>query len=205
MKIIYPIAWFLSRSTAEILGGLKIYGQENIPKTGGFILAPNHISYYDPPFVGGCITRPLHYFAKYELFKNRLFASILRSVNAMPVKRGTIDRQALKMAIEVIKQGHGFTMFPEGTRSKTDKLLKAKPGLGLIAHYAECPIVPAFIVNTNRLRSCLFRKNRVCISFGKPLSANWVMSFGGGKEDYLTISNTVLEKIKELKDNLPLK
>jgi len=116
MKIIYPIAWFISRSTAEILGGLKIYGRENIPKTGGFILAPNHISYYDPPFVGSCVNRPMHFFAKYELFKNRLFASILRSINSIPVKRGTIDRQALKTAIEVTKQGSGLTMFPEGSR-----------------------------------------------------------------------------------------
>ncbi len=204
MKIIYPIVWFFSRSIAEILGGLKIYGRENIPKTGGFILAPNHISYYDPPFVGSCVNRPIHFFAKYELFKNRLFASILRRINSIPVKRGTIDRQALKIAIEVIKQGSGLTVFPEGTRSKTDKLLKAKPGLGLIARQAECPIVPAYIINSNRLKSCLFRKNRVCISFGKPLSANWVKSFGENKEGYMAISNTVLEKIKELKDNLPL-
>ena len=204
MKIIYPIVWFFARSIAEILGGLKIYGRENIPKTGGFILAPNHISYYDPPFVGSCVNRPIHFFAKYELFKNRLFASILRRINSIPVKRGTIDRQALKIAIEVIKQGSGLTVFPEGTRSKTDKLLKAKPGLGLIARQAECPIVPAYIINSNRLKSCLFRKNRVCISFGKPLSANWVKSFGENKEGYMAISNTVLEKIKELKDNLPL-
>jgi len=205
MKIIYPIGWFLSRSTAEILGGLKIYGRENVPKTGGFILAPNHISYYDPPFVGCCINRPIHFFAKYELFKNSFFGAILRRVNALPVKRGVVDRQALKMAIEVIKQGSGLTMFPEGTRSKTDKLLKPKPGLGLIARHAECPIVPAFILNTNKLKSCFFRKNRVHISFGKPLSANWVKSFEKKKEDYLAISNTVLEKISELRDNLLLK
>ncbi len=205
MKIIYPIGWFLSRSIAEIFGGLKIYGRENVPETGGFILAPNHISYYDPPFVGSCINRPIHYFAKYELFKNKLFAIILRKVNALPVKRGTIDRQALKMAIDIIKQGSGLTMFPEGTRSKTDKFLKPKAGLGLIARNAGCPIVPAYICNTNNLKSCIFRKNRVHISFGKPLSANWVMSFGENKEDYLAISTAVLEQISELKDNLPLK
>jgi 1-acyl-sn-glycerol-3-phosphate acyltransferase len=201
MKILYPIGWFLSRSTAEIIGGLKIYGRENVPKTGGFILAPNHISYYDPPFVGSCLSRPIYFFAKYELFKNRIFGFILRRLNALPVKRGVVDRQALKMAIEVIKQGSGLTMFPEGTRSKTDQFLEPKAGLGLIARHAECPIVPAYISNSNRLKSCIFRKNRVHIAFGKPLSANWVKSFEKNKEDYLAISNAVLDQIKELRDN----
>ncbi|RKX24971.1 MAG: 1-acyl-sn-glycerol-3-phosphate acyltransferase [Candidatus Zixiibacteriota bacterium] len=202
MKILFWMGWALSRALFSIGGGLRVFGRENIPSDGGFLLATNHMSYLDPPLVGSSINREVYFFAKRELFHNPLFGRILIRVNAIPVRRGAVDRQALKDSIDIIKKGYGLTFFPEGTRSKTDKLLPPKPGLGLIATHAQCPIVPGAIVGSNHFRSCLVRRNRIIVRFGEPFSADWVNSFDRSKESYMKISEAVMARIAELRENL---
>ncbi len=198
MHILYATGWFLARSFATIAGRIQIFGREHIPRIGGFILATNHISYFDPPVVGSCINRPLYFFAKAELFKNPFFAGILHRVNALPVKRGVVDRKALSLAINTIKNGHGLTMFPEGTRSKNGQLLPPKPGLGLIASRAQCPIVPGYVHGTNTVKKCLTFRDRMFVVFGEPVTAEWVGSIAKEKEGYMEISRAVMSRIAEL-------
>ncbi|MEA2031334.1 MAG: lysophospholipid acyltransferase family protein [candidate division Zixibacteria bacterium] len=202
MKILYWTGWALSRALFKTGGGLRIFGQDNIPKTGGFLLASNHISYFDPPLIGSCTSREVYFFGKRELFRNPLFGQILVRVNTLPVKRGVVDRQAIKTSIDIIRKGYGLTFFPEGTRSKTGKLLPPRPGLGLIATQAQCPIVPSVIVGSNQFRSCMVRKNRIIVRFGEPFPADWVKSFNHTKESYREISQAVMARIAELRDSL---
>jgi 1-acyl-sn-glycerol-3-phosphate acyltransferase len=198
MDILYANGWFLTRCIATLAFRYQISGQEFIPEKGGFILAVNHISYYDPPLAGSAASRKLYFFAKEELFKNPLFGWILRNVNALPVKRGAFDRRAIQLAIKIIRNGNGLTFFPEGTRSRTGNLLPAKPGLGMVAHHAQCPIVPGNIHGSNRIAACLTGREQLRITFGEPFSAAWVASFDASKEAYLEISRTVLNRIGEL-------
>ena len=177
----------------------RISGQENVPREGGFILASNHISYYDPPLVGAWQWREVYFFAKKELFRNRLFGAVITAANSLPVSRGVVDRQALKLAIGVIRAGFGLTMFPEGTRSKTDKFLDPKPGIGIIATRAGCPIVPTYIHGSNRLGDCVRGRAKMSITYGPPLSAEWVKAQGIGKEAYRKIAATVMERICDLR------
>lgn len=199
MKILFWTGWSFFRFVAKIIYRVRVTGTENIPKTGAFILASNHISYFDPPLVGCCITREVYFFAKKELFNFKPFGFVLNRVNARPVKRGAIDRTAIETAVEILKSGNGLTVFPEGTRSKTDDFLPVKPGVGMIARQAEVAIVPAFIHGANRLSDCFWGKTKLTVKYGKPITADWVRSVGFDKEGYLRIADEIMNRIREIK------
>jgi 1-acyl-sn-glycerol-3-phosphate acyltransferase len=199
MKILYWTGWTISRLVAKIIYRVKVSGTNNIPQSGAFILASNHISYFDPPLVGSCITREVYFFAKKELFNFKPFGFVLNRVNARPVKRGVIDRSALETAIEILKAGKALTVFPEGTRSKTDDFLPPKPGIGMIAREAGVSIVPAFIHGANRLSDCFWGKTRLTVKYGGPISAEWVKCQSAEKEGYLSIAGEIMKRIGKLK------
>src|SRR5436190_23431548 len=95
-------------------GGLRSVGEENIPKTGAVIFAPNHVSNLDPPAVAcGTNKRQLAFMAKEELFKG-LFGKLIASVGAYPVKRGEGDTESIRRRIELLEQGRAVLVFPEG-------------------------------------------------------------------------------------------
>lgn len=200
MTIWYRFCWLLSWLIARVVFGARVSGLENVPKEGGFILASNHISLYDPPIAGSQAERELSFFAKSELFETKLLGAFLRSVNSLPVKRGAFDRQAIKASIDSIHRGLGLAVYPEGTRSKTDQFLPPKAGIGLIATRARCPIVPTYITGFDRLRDCLLRKTRASVTFGKPFSAEWVASHPAGKQGYVSIAEAVMVRIAEIRD-----
>ncbi|MCD6249708.1 MAG: 1-acyl-sn-glycerol-3-phosphate acyltransferase [candidate division Zixibacteria bacterium] len=198
-NLVYWSGNLLTRILCLLFFRPRISGQDNVPRKGGFILASNHISYYDPPLVGSWQRREVYFFAKKELFRNWLFGAIITAANSLPVSRGVVDRKAIKAAVEVIQAGFGLTMFPEGTRSLTDQFLDPKPGVGIIAIQAGCPIIPVYLHGSNRLGDCFRGKDKLSVSYGSPLSAEWVRSQGSGKEAYLKIATTVMERISDLR------
>jgi 1-acyl-sn-glycerol-3-phosphate acyltransferase len=199
MKILYYAGWTVTRVLSKLLFRIRVSGQDHIPATGGFILATNHISWYDPPLVGSWATRQVYFFAKSELFKIPILGWAIRRTNALPVKRGTVDRKSIEVSVAVIKQGYGLTFFPEGTRSKSDHFLDPKPGLGLLAIRAACPIVPGYVHGANRLTDCFLGRNRLRVVFGEPFSPDWVAAFPDNKDGYIRLSAAVMERIGELK------
>ena len=200
MKILYWLGWSLTHYVAGPLLGVKVNGLEQVPKTGAFILASNHISYFDPPLVGSWIRRELFFFAKKELFDNKILGPIIWRTNARPVRRGAMDRDALKMSLKVLRDGYGLTVFPEGTRARHGKFLSPKPGIGLIAYQAKCPIVPCYISGANRPKDCILRRTRVTIDYGPPIEADWIKSQPAAKETYLRIAEEVMKRIASIKE-----
>lgn len=204
MTIWYRFCLSLSWLIAKVIFGTRVYGLENVPKKGGFILASNHISLYDPPIAGSQARRELGFFTKSELFETKLIGAFLRSVNSLPVKRGTVDRQSIRLAVDSIHRGLGLAFYPEGTRSKTDQFLPAKPGIGLVAVRANCSIIPTYITGFNRLKDCLLRKTHATVTFGKPFSAEWVMSHPTNKQGYVSIAEAVMARIAQIRDQGPI-
>lgn len=82
---------------------VRVIGRENIPKTGGFILASNHISGTDAVFVYIFMKRPIHYMGKHELFENPLLGWMYTHLNGFPITRGIADKKAVKYAVQVVK------------------------------------------------------------------------------------------------------
>lgn len=188
--MIYKVSKIFIYFIYRIFWRMQTSGLENIPKTGAFIVAANHRSLLDPPLIGSSLSRPVHFLAKQSLFKNPLFAWFIRQLNAHPISR-TGGAGAFKVAYRILKQGGGIAVFPEGTRSPTDELGRAKPGVGLLSFKSKAPVIPAYIHNS--AHTAKFKKIYIC--FGRPIHSD---SF----EDYGELSTAIMEEIKSLKDSI---
>ena len=200
MKLVYYSGWSFFRTITKILFRIKVNGKENFPKTGGFILASNHQSYLDPPVVGSWAPRSVYFMTKAELFENKILGWYLWNTNARPVKRGAMDRHAIKTILGIIADGYGVTIFPEGTRSVTGEFLEPKAGIGMIAKKAQCQIIPTYVSGFNCLKDVFFGKAKLTITYGKPISAEWVMAQEAGKSGYSAIAQHVMDEIQKIKE-----
>lgn len=181
----------------KILFRAEIIGRENMPKDGAVILAANHMSNWDPPFVATFLSRPVSYMAKAELFANPVFGAAIRACHAFPVKRGAADRSAIKAALQVLRQGKCLGLFPEGTRSRNGRMRKAEAGVGLIASLTDAPVVPAAIIGTDHIfaNGGCFPKLKVI--YGKPLR---FLGDHKDKEQLEAFSQSIMDRIAELKE-----
>ena len=145
---------------------MTVLNPENIPsQNGGFIVASNHLTYSDPPVIAAVFKGKFSFMAKSELFKNKLFAWLITKCGAFPVVRGAKDGAAIERAVKDIENNRIFVIFPEGTRSKTGAIARAKSGVALIAGKANAPIVPICIMYgaSGKKRDCT-------VAIGKMLS-----------------------------------
>jgi 1-acyl-sn-glycerol-3-phosphate acyltransferase len=120
----------------------KVEGTENIPLKGGFVVASNHGSNYDPPLLSGAVKRPVAYMAKEELFEIPIFKQAIELYGAYPVKRGAVDRNTIRAALKYLENGWGVGIFISGTRTPDGRVADPKPGAALIAAKAQVPILP---------------------------------------------------------------
>jgi 1-acyl-sn-glycerol-3-phosphate acyltransferase len=182
----------------RLLYGVEVTGRENVPRTGKVIFASNHRSNFDPPILGAVIPREVHFFAKEELFRKRWLGGFIRYLNAFPVRRGQMDREALSRCLNVLKNEGALLFFPEGTRAPADGFLHAKLGIGWLISLSDAPVVPVYLHGTQRLRPGLARRPRYSVVFGKPVAAAELMPESGrGRDLYQTVSDRILERIRE--------
>lgn len=145
-KIALPLIKLIARSKFRIV----CKGKYNIPKNKGFILAANHLSFFDPAVIVSNIDHTVHFMAKSELFQNPALAFLVRNLNAFPVKRGYSDRKALQYAIDVIENGGVLGIFPEGRRVRSAIPENAKTGVAFIAKRTRADILPVCLyINPN--------------------------------------------------------
>src|SRR5690625_3879692 len=102
---LYPLGKALVSALFYPFYRIKVIGKENFPKEGGVLLCTNHIDNLDPPVVGITCPRTVHFMAKEELFELPILKGILPKVKAFPVKRGMSDRQAMRTALSLLKEG----------------------------------------------------------------------------------------------------
>ena len=157
----YSLAKSVVGAALHAATGWNVRGREHVPRTGGFVVASNHISFWDPLLIGAVLPREVHYLAKEELFSNPLFGAAIRSVNAIPIRRGMVDLSGMARAVETLRRGEAMMLFPEGTRMRDGELHPARPGVGMMAVNADVPIVPCYISGSGRPGRWLTRKSRV--------------------------------------------
>ncbi len=137
----------------------KFVGFENAVTDSGCILCANHTSMSDPIFLGVALKRQINFMAKAELFKNRIFSILFKSLGAFAVERGTGDMAAINQAAELVKKGNVLGIFPEGTRNKVGPPKKMKSGVAYIALATKSDILPCAIYREGKYM--LFRKTTV--------------------------------------------
>jgi len=173
--IVRAIAWLIFRITVALLGGFRHEGRENVPKTGGVLITPNHISDADPPIVGIALPRSCYFMAKEELFQIRLIGPFIRLLHGFPVKRYTADRAALRYTEQLLERGEAVVIFPEGKLSEDGKLQEFLPGALLVAQRTGVPIVPTIIEGTDSLMPYgklvpQHAHRRIIVRFGHPVT-----------------------------------
>lgn len=168
-----------------------------MPKTGPFIYASNHKSFFDPPIVGSTTPREIHFAAKKELFDVPVMGKVIRYLNSVPVKRKGFEREALVRLGEVLEKGGAIIIFPEGTRYLDDKLHPPKAGVALMAMKYKVPIVPVFISGSATIRKQVFKRN-LTVTYGKPFLVSDIGELPAGKESYQFVAIYVMKKIAEV-------
>jgi 1-acyl-sn-glycerol-3-phosphate acyltransferase len=185
------------------LGGGRVFGQENMPGKGRFILAPNHVSHLDPPLVSSLSPRRPHTLAKKELFEKSFFDKYFRALGAFPIDRGKADRKAIRHAIELLESEAPLLIFPEGTRSKTGELGQAAIGLGMIAHATKSPIIPVYLRGTDQALSPMnpkFAVVKIEVHYGAPLDLSEEYSRRGDRATIDAIGEKTMTAIAALRD-----
>ncbi len=159
--VVIPVFKLISK----ILYRVQYVGMENVPKTGGIIIASNHYNTFDPGFISVCGVRKIHYMTKEEKFAKPYPNWLYTHANAFPIKRGGADKAAVEFSIKVVEQGFALGIFPEGTRSEDCTPQAPKAGIALIAREAKADVVPVSIYSDGKVK--LFSK--IIVRFGKPI------------------------------------
>jgi 1-acyl-sn-glycerol-3-phosphate acyltransferase len=199
---LYNVIAALSAPVLYGLYRLRVRGRENLPAAGGYVLACNHVSSFDPWPLAMPLW-PKHYLrfmAKSELYWFPL-TLVLRNVGAFPVNRGQHDTAAIERAVGLAREGHVVAMFPEGTR-RTKGLVKrheARPrsGAARIALEAGVPLVPAAVKGTDKLT----RLGALRVAYGEPVAIDDLRD-GELGEAAREATSRLMERILELEASL---
>lgn len=157
----------LARGLCRALGRLDVRGLERVPAHGPAVLAINHRSLIDGPFVFGFVERPMACLVKEEAFVPYLGAW-LRSAGQIPVIRGRIDPRPVRLCLEILRAGGLVGIFPEGTRGD-GTARRAHPGVGYLALRTGAVVLPVACHGTKRLDARLGRPP-MRLTIGAPLS-----------------------------------
>ena len=198
MKFHYRLGWVVARGIARALWGFRGLWSERIPNSGPVVIACNHVSNWDPILVGLGCRREVHFLAKEELFRNPLLRWLIRAYNALPLRRGIVDRRALRLASEVLEGGGALVMFPEGTRSRDGKLGRGKPGVGYLACASGGPVIPAYITGTEALARAFRTRVPVRVAYGEPI---WPEG-REGHDDHMELTERVMGGIAALREEV---
>lgn len=202
MEFVYGFFHFAVKALCDIHFRTGAGGVEQIPREGGFIVAANHASALDPPVVGVMVPRQTAAFARKTLWKGGVISWWLDTVGVIPVDRDSgSDVVAIRRVIHALKQDRGIILFPEGTRTSTGELQRAKAGVGFMACHTGVPVVPARVFGTFEAfgrHGPLRLGTPVSVVFGRPLLPADYDNPSAGRERYQRASERIMSAIAAL-------
>jgi 1-acyl-sn-glycerol-3-phosphate acyltransferase len=195
----WRFARMLMRPVVTLMFQLKVYGAQYVPSRGGVLIVSNHQSYLDPVLLGIFLRRPMAYLAKSELFENKYFAWIIRSLNAFPIRQGAGDIGAVKEIIARLKQGFVTNVFPEGTRTEDGELQPIQAGAALVIRRAGVPVIPCIIEGSFQAwprKKKIFGPYPISVLYGPPLQVEGLK----GEQIIQLIDRTLHQMVAELRE-----
>jgi 1-acyl-sn-glycerol-3-phosphate acyltransferase len=165
-------------TTCVMAPGSYAYGTKRLPRTGGAVLAVNHLSAIDPPLVGSFSNRTLWYMSKSELFDIPIVGEALSWTGAFPIRRGESDRDGMRKARELVRIGHIVGVFVEGTRQRFGYPAEAiHAGALTIALRERVPVIPCGVESFGWSRR---NRRACCVVYGEPMSFDDIAANGRG-------------------------
>ena len=165
--VVKAICWLI----LKIFWRMEIIGIENLPQSGGLIIASNHVSYLDPAVLTASFNRKIYFLTKKEVFKNNFISFLLKNMNALPINRENVNVLAFKKAINILREEKVLGIFPEGARSSNGELQELKLGTIKIAMKTGVPILPAGIIGTHKIyprgiKFPILFKHKIIVKYG---------------------------------------
>ena len=182
-----------------------VTGAENIPRTGGVILASNHLSFIDSVFLPLALDRRITFLAKSDYFtgkgpKNWLTKHFLLGTGMLPIDRsgGKASEASLNTGLRVLAQGEMLGIYPEGTRSPDAKLYRGRTGVARMVLEGRVPVIPVAMVDTDKVMPVgtkIPKVRRIGIIIGEPLDFS---RFEGMESDRFILRSVTDEIMYEL-------
>jgi 1-acyl-sn-glycerol-3-phosphate acyltransferase len=206
--VLYLIARFVLRPLFLIAFRPTVRGRENVPATGAFIIASNHLSFIDSMAIPLMAPRRVGYLAKAEYFtrsgvRGWFTRTLFSALGALPVERQThrAAQEALDTAMTVLRAGGGFGIYPEGTRSRDGRLSRGKTGVAWLALTADCPVVPVGVTGTDRIQpigASWPRPHRFTVTFGAPLTFPEHRGKAGSNRARREVTDAIMTAVADL-------
>jgi len=205
----YQVSRVVAWPFLHLLGRPEITGEEHIPRTGGAIVASNHLSIVDSIFLPFMLDRPLTFAAKSEYFAGgkrpgQLFAAAyLRATKQLSVDRDSARaaQDTLQSALQLLQAGELFGVYPEGTRSPDGRLYRGRTGVGWLALASGLPVIPVAMIGTDQVLPpgrTIPRLHRVGIRIGEPMTFDGYRDRGPPAQARRAITDDVMKAIQAL-------
>ena len=179
MSLTYKLGRGLVVPLSKTIWRPTITGTENVPRSGGVILASNHLSFIDSFAIPIAAPRTVSFLAKSDYFTGEGMGGTIRrgffeAIDAIPVDRHSsrAAQESLDAALEVLRAGRAFGIYPEGTRSRDGRLYRGRSGVAWLAITAGVPVVPVGLIGTDEVQPVGERfpsLAKVTVSFGRPI------------------------------------
>ena len=206
-RLAYRAGHLVVAPTAKVLWRPTVSGTEHVPRDGGVILASNHLSFIDSFAIPIIAPRPVSFLAKSDYFTGSGIGGAVRrgfftGIEAIPVDRHSsrAAQESLDAALEVLRAGRAFGIYPEGTRSRDGRLYRGRTGVAWLALTAGVPVVPVGLVGTDAVQpvgSSFPRRAPVRVSFGPPIRPESYAEMPSGKARRL-LTDEVMDAIAGL-------
>lgn len=204
----YQVSRLIAGPFLRLLARAEVTGAENIPASGPAILASNHLSVVDSVYLPLMVPRPVTFAAKSEYFtgtrlRDRVVGAYMRSTNQLSTDRdGARAAQAmLDAALQLLKDGQLFGIYPEGTRSPDGRLYRGRTGVGYLALNSGAPVIPVAMVGTDRMLppgARIPRPGKIEIRIGEPLTFDEYRDGPAGARQRRAVTDDVVQAIQKL-------
>lgn len=182
-----------------------VTGGENIPRTGGVILASNHLSFIDSVFLPLIIERRVTFLAKSDYYTARgikgwAIKNFLKAAGMLPIDRsgGKASEASLRTGLSVLNQGDVLGIYPEGTRSPDGKLYRGRTGVARMVLEGNVTVVPVAMIGTEKVMPIgrkIPKVRRIGVVIGEPLDFS---RFEGMESDRFILRSITDEIMYEL-------
>jgi 1-acyl-sn-glycerol-3-phosphate acyltransferase len=185
-----------------------IRGKHHVPKTGGAILASNHLSFSDSIFLPLKVTRPVTFLAKSDYFtgkgiKGAVTRWFFKATGQLPIDRsgGKASEDSLNTGLGVLERGLLLGIYPEGTRSPNGKLYRGRTGIARMALESGAPVIPVAMIDTEKVQAIgqsLPRVRRVGVVMGEPLDFSRFAGMEGERAVLRAVTDRIVYEVMRL-------